>query len=206
MLPGLDRLELTVVQMEGWRRSMRWPDTGLPWVPTSPNIPDYETSLLYAGVGLLEATSASEGRGTREPFKLAGAPAVDAAKLAENLNARALPGVRFEPATFSPTAIPGMSSSPKFKDSQVAGVRIEITDQSVLLPVETGVSVMAAIYESVPETEKKTFFRKGIDLMAGTDLLQKSMELQRSSDEIQNLWRAEVEEFRRSRERYLIYR
>jgi uncharacterized protein YbbC (DUF1343 family) len=206
MLPGLDRLELTVVRMEGWRRSMRWPETGLPWVPTSPNIPDYETSLLYAGVGLLEATSASEGRGTREPFKLAGAPAVDAAKLAENLNARALPGVRFEPATFSPTAIPGMSSSPKFKDSQVAGVRIEITDQSVLLPVETGVSVMAAIYESVPETEKKTFFRKGIDLMAGTDLLQKSMELQRSSDEIQNLWRAEVEEFRRSRERYLIYR
>lgn len=206
MLPGLDRLELTVVRMEGWRRSMRWPDTGLPWIPTSPNIPDYETSLLYAGVGLLEATSASEGRGTREPFKLAGAPAVDAAKLAEKLNARALPGVRFEPVTFSPTAIPGMSSNPKFKDRPVAGVRIAVTDQSVLMPVETGVSVMAAIYESLPEKEKKTFFRKGIDLMAGTDLLQRSMELRYSADEIHNLWRAEVEAFRKTRERYLLYR
>jgi uncharacterized protein YbbC (DUF1343 family) len=206
MLPGLDRLELTVVKMEGWRRSMRWPDTGLPWVPTSPNIPDYETSLLYAGVGLLEATSASEGRGTREPFKLAGAPALDGRKLAERLNAQALPGVRFEPAAFSPTTIPGMSSHPKFKDRPVGGVRIEITDQSVLLPVETGVSVMAAIYESLPEAEKKAFFRKGIDLMAGTTLLQSSLELRRSPDEIQDLWRAEVEEFRRSRERYLIYR
>jgi uncharacterized protein YbbC (DUF1343 family) len=205
MLPGLDRLELTVVRMEGWRRSMRWPDTGLPWVPTSPNIPDYETSLLYAGVGLLEATSASEGRGTREPFKLAGAPALDGPTLAGRLNALALPGVRFEPAAFSPTAIPGMSSHPKFKDRPVAGVRIEITDQSVLLPVETGVSVMAAIYESLSEAEKKTFFRKGIDLMAGTDLLQRSLELRRSPDEIQDLWLAEVEAFRESRERYLLY-
>jgi uncharacterized protein YbbC (DUF1343 family) len=185
---------------------MRWPDTGLPWVPTSPNIPDYETSLLYAGVGLLEATSASEGRGTREPFKLAGAPALDGRKLAERLNAQALPGVRFEPAAFSPTTIPGMSSHPKFKDRPVGGVRIEITDQSVLLPVETGVSVMAAIYDSLPEAEKKAFFRKGIDLMAGSTLLQSSLELRRSPDEIQDLWRAEVEEFRRSRERYLIYR
>lgn len=205
MLPGLGGLVLTVAQMKGWRRSMRWPDTGLAWVPTSPNIPDYETSLLYAGVGLLEATSASEGRGTREPFRFAGAPAVDAAKLAEKLNARALPGVRFEPATFSPIAIPGMSSSPKFKDRPVAGVRIEITDQSVLLPVETGVSVMAALYESLPATEKKTFFRQGIDLMAGTNRLQRSMELQRGSEEIQHLWRAEVEAFRKTRERYLIY-
>jgi uncharacterized protein YbbC (DUF1343 family) len=205
MLPGLDRLELTVVRMEGWRRSMRWPETGLPWVPTSPNIPDYETSLLYAGVGLLEATSASEGRGTREPFKLAGAPALDGRKLAERLNAQALPGVRFEPAAFSPTTIPGMSSHPKFKDRPVGGVRIEITDQSVLLPVETGVSVMAAIYESLPATDKTTFFREGIALMAGTHLLQRSMELQRSPDEIRNLWRAEVEAFRKTRERYLIY-
>jgi uncharacterized protein YbbC (DUF1343 family) len=205
MLPGLEHLELTVVRMEGWRRSLRWPDTGLAWVPTSPNIPDYETSLLYAGVGLLEATRASEGRGTREPFKLVGAPAVDAAKLAEKLNALALPGVRFELAAFVPTAIPGMSSSPKFRGRSVAGVRIAITDQSVFLPVETGVSVLAALYEALPATEQKSFFRKGLDLMAGTHLLQSSLESQLGAAAIQDLWQAEVEAFRRSRERYLLY-
>jgi uncharacterized protein YbbC (DUF1343 family) len=205
MLPGLEHLELTVVRMEGWRRSLRWPDTGLAWVPTSPNIPDYETSLLYAGVGLLEATRASEGRGTREPFKLVGAPAVDAAKLAGKLNALALPGVRFEPAAFVPTAIPGMSSSPKFRGRSVAGVRIAITDQSVFLPVETGVSVLAALYEALPATEQKSFFRKGLDLMAGTHLLQSSLESQLGAAAIQDLWQAEVEAFRRSRERYLLY-
>lgn len=205
MLPGLAGLDLTVVRMEGWRRDMRWPDTGLAWVPTSPNIRDYESALLYAGVGLLEATSASEGRGTREPFKLAGAPGIDSARLATNLNARALPGVRFTPATYTPTAIPGMSSNPKLKDRQVTGVRIEVTEQCALLPVETGVAVLAALYESLPATEKKVFFRKGIDLMAGTDRLQRSLELQRSAEEIQHLWRAEVEAFRESSERYLLY-
>jgi uncharacterized protein YbbC (DUF1343 family) len=205
MLPGLEHLELTVVCMEGWSRSLRWPDTGLAWTPTSPNIPDYETSLLYAGVGLLEATRASEGRGTREPFKLVGAPAVDAAELAAKLNAQALPGVRFEPATFVPTAIPGMSSSPKFRDRSVAGVRIAITEQSVFLPVETGVALLAALYEALPATEKKGFFRKGLDLMAGTQRLQSSLELQLGAAAIQDLWRAEVETFRQSRERYLLY-
>jgi uncharacterized protein YbbC (DUF1343 family) len=205
MLPGLTHLDLTVVRMEGWRRDMRWPDTGLAWVPTSPNIRDYEAALLYAGVGLLEATSASEGRGTREPFKLAGAPGLDAVKLAKNLNSRALPGVRFTPATYTPTAIPGMSSNPKFKGRQVAGVRIEVTEQSALLPVETGVAVLAALYEALPATEKKIFFRQGIALMAGTDRLQRSLELQRSAEEIQHLWRTEVEAFRKTREQYLLY-
>jgi uncharacterized protein YbbC (DUF1343 family) len=205
MLPGLDRLDLTVVRMEGWRRNMRWPDTGLAWIPTSPNIPDYETALLYPGLGLLEATGASEGRGTREPFKLAGHPALNAEILAETLNARALPGIRFEPATFAPAAIPGMASSPKFKGRPVAGVRIKITDQSILRPVETGVAVMAALYAALPATEQQIFFRKGLDLMAGTDRLQRSLEFQRSPDEIQNLWRVEVDKFRQTRAPYLLY-
>lgn len=205
MLPGLADLDLTIVRMQGWRRQMRWPDTGLAWVPTSPNIPDYESALLYAGVGLLEATSASEGRGTRQPFKLAGAPGLDGGKLAKNLNGLALPGVRFAPAAYVPTAIAGMSSNPKFKDRQVTGVRIEVTDQGALLPVETGVALLAALYESMPKAERKVFFRKGIELMAGTDRLQKALERQHSAKEIQELWRPEVETFRKSRERYLLY-
>lgn len=205
MLPGLANLDLSIVRMEGWRRQMRWPDTGLAWVPTSPNIPDYESSLLYAGVGLLEATSASEGRGTRAPFKLAGAPGLDGEKLAKSLNDLALPGVWFAPAAYVPIAIPGMSSNPKFKDRQIPGVRIEVTDQGALLPVETGVALLAFLYEALPEAEKKVFFRKGIELMAGTGRLQKALEQQRSPGEIQTLWQAEIAAFRKSRERYLLY-
>ncbi len=205
MAPGLDRLDLTVVKMEGWRRSMLWPDTGLAWIPTSPNIPDYETALLYPGIGLLEATAASVGRGTREPFKLAGAPAVGAEKLAASLNGRALPGVRFEPATFVPVAIPGMASNPKFMGRQVAGVRIQITDQSVFGPVETGVAVMAELYNALPEAEKSSFFSKGLDLMAGTNRLQRALEYPPNPGEIQDLWREEVSSFRKTRARYLRY-
>src|SRR5690554_8155606 len=63
-LPGLDSLDLRVIEMAGWRRDMRWPETGLPWIPTSPNVPDFETALVYPGAALFEGTAASEGRGT----------------------------------------------------------------------------------------------------------------------------------------------
>ena len=86
MLPGLSNLDLTVVRMEGWERSMRWPDTELAWIPTSPNLPEFDSSLLYAGMCLLEGTGASEGRGTVTPFALAGWPGIDEEALAAKLN------------------------------------------------------------------------------------------------------------------------
>ena len=92
MLPGLARLDLTVVRMQGWQRWMRWPDTGLHWVPTSPNLAAFESALLYPGTGLLEGTGASEGRGSAEPFRLAGWPGVDAQALARSLTRRSWPG------------------------------------------------------------------------------------------------------------------
>ncbi|HWI41491.1 MAG TPA: DUF1343 domain-containing protein [Verrucomicrobiae bacterium] len=204
MLPGLQQLDLTVVRMEGWERGMRWPDTGLAWTPTSPNVPDFETALLYAGTGLLEATSASEGRGTREPFKLAGLPAVDGSKLAEELNALKLPGLRFEPATFTPAAIPGMSSTPKFRNRAVSGVRVTVTDHRSVRPVETGVSLLCALYGAVP-AQRQSFFRRGLGEMAGSRLLQRSVEKGLSGEEIAALWGGEVAAFRKARDRYLLY-
>ena len=75
MLPGLEGLDLRVIRMEGWHRVMKWPETGLEWVRTSPNIPDFETALLYPGICFFEGTDASEGRGTLEPFSVIGHPA-----------------------------------------------------------------------------------------------------------------------------------
>ena len=99
LLPGLEALDLRVMRMEGWDRAMRWPATGLPWVNTSPNIVSFETALVYAGVGLLEGTIASDGRGTTTPFTLVGAPWLEPGRIAGELEAARLPGVRFEPAT-----------------------------------------------------------------------------------------------------------
>ena len=94
--------KLRVVRMNGWRRATIWPDTGLQWVPTSPNIPTWQTTFVYVGTGLLDSAGVNNGSGFTLPFFLAGGPAIDGTKLAARLNARNLPGVWFRPAAWSP--------------------------------------------------------------------------------------------------------
>ncbi len=94
--------DLTVVPMEGWRRAMRWEDTGLPWVAPSPNMPTPDTARVYPGGCLIEGTNLSEGRGTTRPFELVGAPFLDGRRLAGALARRGLPGVAFRAAAFQP--------------------------------------------------------------------------------------------------------
>src|SRR5215470_19934239 len=93
---------LDVVTMRGWRRRMLWEDTGLPWVPPSPNMPTPDTARVYPGGCLIEGTNLSEGRGTTRPFEWVGAPYLDAHAYAKALAAQRLPGVRFRPARFRP--------------------------------------------------------------------------------------------------------
>lgn len=205
MLPGIATLDLTVVEMEGWQRWMRWPDTGLSWIPTSPNIADFETSLLYAGMCLVEGTAASEGRGTDEPFRVVGWPGIDAEALAAELNSHDLPGVRFKPARFVPSSIPGRASAPKFRDREVNGVRMEIFDYSSVLPVETGIAVISALYGAIPPGERKSFFRRGIDDLSGSDRLRRATEAGVTPEEIVRLWDTDVFEFMLRRGDYLIY-
>ena len=205
MLPGLSNLDLTVVRMEGWQRWMRWPDTGFSWAPTSPNVADFDTSLLYSGMCLLEGTAASEGRGTATPFAVAGWPGIDEEALAAKLNGEGLPGLRFKPVRFMPVTIPGRSSSPKFRNREVNGVRIEITDYSTVLPVETGVAVVAALYGAIHPDKRKTFFRKGFDDLAGSVQLRQSTQAGEPPGEIVSRWSIDVLDFMALRDEYLIY-
>ncbi|MGQ9768886.1 MAG: exo-beta-N-acetylmuramidase NamZ family protein, partial [Anaerolineae bacterium] len=94
--------ELTVVEMQGWRRAMWFDETGLPWVPTSPAMPHLSTAIVYPGTCFIEGTNLSEGRGTALPFEVVGAPWLDGHALAHALNQLALPGVRFRPTQFEP--------------------------------------------------------------------------------------------------------
>lgn len=145
LLPGLDELSLEVVAMQNWRRSMRWADTRLPWVPPSPNLPSPDSALLYPGAVLFEATSVSEGRGTDQPFQLIGAPWINAEDLAVTMNGLGLPGVRFEPVLFTPRSIPEAAPSPRFLGEEAHGVRILVTDRSSVMGLEVGLHLLDAI-------------------------------------------------------------
>ena len=117
-LDGLNSLDLRIMQMQGWQRTMRWPATRLPWVPTSPNIPTFEASLLYPGIGLVGETQlVNEGRGTPRPFTQFGAPWLDARRLAYRLNRIELPGLAFEATRYTPSIHSESSSYSTFRRS-----------------------------------------------------------------------------------------
>lgn len=206
MLDDVAAAELHVVEMSGWTRDMLWPQTGLPWIPPSPNIPDFETALIYPGACYFEATNASEGRGTHEPFILLGAPWADGQALADALNERELPGVRFEPESFTPQSIAGMSSHPKLLGVPVQGVRHIIDDMAVVEPVSVGMHLLEVFYAQAPEEERQALLRqRWMHLLAGSERLYTMLRDGRSAQEIIASWQAELADFDRLRAQYLLY-
>ena len=210
-LPGLRDLDLRVVEMTGYRRGMPWEETGLPWTPPSPNVPDVETARVYPGTALFEGTTASEGRGTRTPFVTVGAPWADAAALADDLNGATLdggllPGVRFEPAEFVPVDLPGQATDPKWEGETVRGVRLVVTDPAAFRPVATGVYVVEAVYRQAPRGAHRSYL-KGAWLanLAGTDRLRRGIEDGLSPQALVDGWRSEAQAFAGRAEPYRIY-
>jgi len=146
-LDGGRNVDLRVMWMEGWERSMDWSATGLPWIAPSPNIPTPETAVVYPATCFLEATNVSEGRGTAAPFFLLGAPFLDADALCAGLNARRLPGVSFVPSQFTP-------ASSKHAGEVCHGVKIEVRDRSMFRPVLTGLVVISELLRQRPALVK----------------------------------------------------
>lgn len=206
MMSGVENLDLRVVVMDGWQRSMRWPETGLSWLPTSPNIRHYEAALLYPGLGLFEGTAISEGRGTEEPFRLVGATGLDAEKAVARLKTAALPGVDFESCLFTPRSLPGVSSRPKFRDVSIPGIRVRITDHSKVLPVETGVHVLLEVLNAMSGKNGQDVLKKsGLRQLAGSARLAESVD-KAGAEEIISLWRQDVVGFEDQRKKYLLYK
>ncbi|HYB44156.1 MAG TPA: exo-beta-N-acetylmuramidase NamZ domain-containing protein [Candidatus Methylomirabilis sp.] len=135
-------VDLTVIPLESWRRGEWYDQTGLPWANPSPNIRSPLQALLYSGIGLLETTNLSVGRGTDAPFELVGAPWIHAQELADAMNEKTLPGVRFDPISFTP-------SSSEYSGQAVGGVRLVVTDRDAIRPVTVALALgseMAARY------------------------------------------------------------
>jgi len=159
--------DLHVVRLEGWKREMRFPDTGLTWIHPSLGMPRYETALLYSGTCLFEGTNLSEGRGTTFPFEMIGAPFVKAQQLADAMNAKRLPGVMFRPVHFKPTFS-------KHQGELCGGVQLYVMDAGSIKPVEIGVELMFTIKELYEEfaflPPVKEGSRPFIDLLCGDNV------------------------------------
>ncbi|MBV8197987.1 MAG: DUF1343 domain-containing protein [Candidatus Eremiobacteraeota bacterium] len=191
------RAKLRVVRMNGWRRSMIWPDTGLQWVQTSPNIPQWESTIAYPGTGLLDGLGINNGSGFTKPFLLAGAPGVDGNKLAARLNALDLPGVWFRPAAWTPLT----ASS---EGRELTGVELMIFAPRRYLAVRAAVHVAVAIRDLFPRAIHVGSI-SGLDRDWGTDSFRQAFENGETADAILAQWREAVSEFEVLRRSYLLY-
>jgi len=199
-------LHLTVVRCEGWRRNQWWDETGLPWVPPSPNMPSPETALLYPGLCLVEATTLSEGRGTTRPFHLVGAPGIDPFELAGVLRRLDLPGLGFRPARFRP-------EFGKHAGTVCSGVEIHVLDREAVRPVEAGVLLLATIRERFPgafgwRPDPYEFVTDvpAIDLLTGSDAVRRVLDGEGLLEPVLEGWRREVTSFETALEGTLLYR
>ena len=136
-------VDLTIIPMNGWQRSHLWSALGVPFVPTSPSLPTYETALIYPGTCLFEGTNLSEGRGTTTPFRAIGAPWLAAHTLADNLNQQELPGVVVRAVQFTPTAS-------KYAGQLCQGLMLHVLDEQRFRPVATGLHLLATIMKEHP--------------------------------------------------------
>ena len=136
-------VELEVVAMEGWRRRMWYDETGLLWLNPSPNLRSVGQTVLYPGIGSIEGTNLSVGRGTGTPFEHLGAPWIDGRQLAEVLNARSLDGVQFYPVEFTP-------ESSIYAGEACQGVRITVTNREMVRSVRVGLEIATALYRLYP--------------------------------------------------------
>ncbi|MBI4699261.1 MAG: DUF1343 domain-containing protein, partial [Nitrospirae bacterium] len=200
-------LDLYIIRMEGWERSMWFDETGLPWVMPSPNMPTLDAAIVYPGMCLLEGTNLSEGRGTTRPFEIFGAPFIGPEVLLRKLNSLRLPGVLFRPMYFQPTF-------QKHSGKICGGAQIHVTNRKIFKPFKTGVAVIKAVHDIYPEHFKwkqppyeYEGLKMPVDILAGTDRLRKEIESGRSIRHMEEWWDEQRLEFNNNvRKRFLIYR
>jgi uncharacterized protein YbbC (DUF1343 family)/CubicO group peptidase (beta-lactamase class C family) len=187
--------QLKVVPMEGWMRGDWFDSTGLEWIDPSPNLRSLTAATLYPGVGLVEGTNVSVGRGTDTPFELLGAPWINGHQLADYLNGRSISGVRFVAVSFTPSAS-------SYAGQKCAGVNIIPIERNALDAPELGIELASALHKLYPEQFR---MEKMIDLLlnqSAYDALVSGDDPRRIAEE----WREPLDKFQRLRQKYLIYK
>jgi len=202
-MKGMDELDLKVIPMEGWQRTMWYDQTGLPWTRPSPNIPSILTAAVYPGLCLIEALNLSEGRGTMRPFEQIGAPWINSYELAETMNFLRLPGIYFKPITFTPVTLPHAAPWNKYKDQDVNGLNLIITDRERVRPLQVIVYLLVALKKHYPAELE---LRKNLERLIGISSFRRSIDDLRSPEDILAEWEPGILAFNKSREKYLLYK
>lgn len=191
--------DLTVVQMKGWRRTMTWVDTGLVWVPTSPGIPHIESAWMYTATGMIGGVSENfnEGVGTTLPFEQVGAEFVDAVKLEQELEGRALPGVRVRAVTYRP-------AREKFANKVMHGVQISVVDPGAFRPIKVALALMTAMEKLYPGQVLYNDEGSVARVWGQTSVLT-MVRAKRSAEAIEASWAGELEAYAADRQKVLLY-
>lgn len=191
---------LKVAWMDGYRRGMWFDDTGLPWVPPSPNMPTLTTATLYPGLCLFEGTNMSEGRGTTKPFEYIGAPWCNGERWAETLNALRLPGVLFRPVVFTPAPA---AENTKHAKQTCGGVAIHVTDRERFRSVETVIHMLSTL--TTEYGDHFAFRPAHFDRLAGNSWLRHALLDTESLDNIKARWTEELQRWCENTTQYHTY-
>ena len=195
--------DLSVIKMQKWSREMSWEETGVKWIPPSPNIPDLQTALVYPGICLIEGTNISEGRGTERPFLQIGAPFISSVELIDEMSKFVDETFEIHQVSFTPKSIEGKAENPKYKNETCYGLSIKIKDEKKFHPVSFGVALIYVLHKLYPDQFK--FNKEHFDLLAGTNELRKLILENQTPDFIINSWQEELNKFESIREKYLLY-
>lgn len=198
-----NKADLEIIKLQNWQRNLPWQNYNLPWIKPSPNIPDYQTALLYPLLCFIEGLNISEGRGTFKPFKVIGAPFIDSDDLFNKLEAAGLAGVKIKKTMFTPEQIPEMSKYPKYENKLCYGIEFEVSDINKYNPLINAIKILKSIVHSYP---KKIKFRdRHFDLLWGNDKLRNLLSTgQISKENLNNLVKTD-QEFVDLRAKYLLY-
>jgi uncharacterized protein YbbC (DUF1343 family) len=188
-------VSLTVIGVQGWRRGDWFDATGLTWTNPSPNLRDLEEAELYPGLGLVESTNISVGRGTDTPFELFGAPWIDGRALASDLNRRSLPGVRFYPLDFMP------EKPYPYAGETCHGVRVLVTDRNALDAPELGVEIASALHRLYGDQ----FHLQRMNTLLANRAVLDAIAAGTDPRVIAQSWRGALAEFMRRRRAALLY-
>ncbi|MGC9030811.1 MAG: exo-beta-N-acetylmuramidase NamZ family protein [Desulfomonilaceae bacterium] len=197
--------KLTVVPMRGWERWMWFKDTGLPWVLPSPNMPTFDTAVVYPGQVIIEGTNLSEGRGTTKPFEFVGAPYVDPERVLSAIDPAAIAGVRLRAIEFRPTFH-------KWKDCVCKGFQLHVVDRALFRPARTSLALVSAIMRTHPADfswasppYEYVFDKLPIDVIMGDDSVREYLQSGRPVAELEDQWREELRRFDAARRPFLLY-
>ncbi len=190
---------LTVVPVRGWRRAMWFDETKLPWVKPSPNLPTLTSALVYPALVAFERANVSVGRGTDIPFQLIGAPWMNGRGVADLLNDRLIPGVKFRAESFTPRA----PTDGKFAEQELSGVRIIVTDRNSMNPSRVGAALLWAIAKTAPDSLKIS--NTGFDERFGAAGLREALLRGEDPDSVIDRELPAVTAFREKVRKYLLY-